>query len=311
MGIRTSANWIKQKEGFSAQGYKFGKSDLIGYGTPIRPEFKKVLTPTEAEQILIEDLLRIKRSALTAIQSQNKSTALLSVLYSYRNPEIDTKKIVTSIVTDPKKILEYLPEKNLGQSRRQDELNLFQNTESIDLAVPYYSQRDNLLQPYQSCNVTSVAMVTKYYLGAEIAQNKSQISNSTYKQLEDQMSNWLTINYGPDSKYLHSRLVELMKKYGLTSNFSINTAFAQIKANLIAGNPVIYSGRFTAPGHIIVIKGYNDKKKVWICNDPYGNYNNGYTRDFNGANVEYSYDLLKTLSYTGVRNQTWAHLISV
>lgn len=74
--------------------------------------------------------------------------------------------------------------------------------------------------------------------------------------------------------------------------------FDNIKAALDQGHPVILSTRLTSAGHIILVRGYTDDRKL-IVNDPYGNrYGpNGYGRQRDGENVQYSWDEARVGSY--------------
>jgi len=171
--------------------------------------------------------------------------------------------------------------------------NLIDN--GILLDVPYLSQRDNKIRPHQTCNVTSCAMVIKYYYPT-LKYNG---------QLEDELATKLINKYGNDSIYYHNRLVEILKEYGVKSIFNTVTNFEDVKKHLANGNPVIYSGKFTGSGHIIVLIGYDDKG--FIVNDPYGEwFSTGY-QNKSGAKLHYSYNLISRLSYSG-KDAGWCHI---
>ncbi len=174
---------------------------------------------------------------------------------------------------------------------------------NINLKVPYLSQRNNLRDPDKTCNVTCVAMILKYF--------GIQGNNST-QQLEDELDQHMN-NQGWD-RYLHSDLVKLQEAYGIKSRFTTTAKWSEIKAHLASNNPVIMSGKFTAPGHIIVLRGY-DTTGFWV-NDPDGEWwSSGYDRnqpnvnDKKGENLHYSYNLCSRVSYSGA-NTIWAHFPS-
>jgi uncharacterized protein YvpB len=170
----------------------------------------------------------------------------------------------------------------------------------VKLPVPYFSQRDNALRPSQTCNVTCCAMVIEYFHPKKYTPKIGQ--------LEDSLTLVATKLWGADSIYYHDKLVLLMAKYQVKSVFNTKTSFDDMKRSLDKGNPVIYSGRFTRSGHIIVLTGYDDNG--FIVNDPYGEwFSSGYFQHKPGNQKHYSYSLITSVSYSGT-SHGWAHLTS-
>ena len=164
----------------------------------------------------------------------------------------------------------------------------------VRLPVPYFSQLNNEYKPMGTCNVTSVAMCL-YYYGIRPARRN--------KQLEDQLFE-LVESKGWD-RHVHDDLRKVFLSYGIYDVFKMDATWNEVKAHLANGNPVIYSGKLTGTGHIIVLRGYNETG--FFVNDPYGEYfDSGYRRDLTGENLLYSYNLVKSKSYAGLDN-TWAH----
>lgn len=63
------------------------------------------------------------------------------------------------------------------------------------------------------------------------------------------------------------------------------------------GSPVMCSTMITNEGHYVLIIGYDDERKVWIVNDPYGHFSFAESKykligKNSGAGVEYPYTLL-------------------
>ena len=63
------------------------------------------------------------------------------------------------------------------------------------------------------------------------------------------------------------------------------------------GSPVMCSTMITKEGHYVLIIGYDDDRKVWIVNDPYGHFSFAESKykligKNSGAGVEYPYTLL-------------------
>ncbi|NEQ73938.1 MAG: C39 family peptidase [Okeania sp. SIO2C9] len=171
------------------------------------------------------------------------------------------------------------------------------------LDVPYFPQNDNIIRYLQTCNMTCAAMVVEYFYPGT--------NRNTPGQLEDSLTEYCVRNYGYNSIYYHHRIVDTLKHWNVKSTFSTTTRFSKIKHHLDRGNPVIYSGKFTKSGHIIVLRGY-DETGFWV-NDPYGEwYNWGYDRNTpnnmkKGENLHYSYNMMGALSNSG-RQAGWAHL---
>lgn len=189
----------------------------------------------------------------------------------------------------------------------------------VNLKVTYHSQLNNLENPYGACNVTSLAMVLKFY-GVDY-RTKEDINNDV--QLEDLLYqrtlDWDT-EYGfggancsrHQPQFLMRLLRESAQKYGdgkLQNSYFKNVTSAQeIKQHLAKGNPVIVHGYFTDSGHIIVIKGYDDAEGVWICNDPYGKwlgYQGGYDNNASGGDVRYTYSDVRAVWDVG--GESWCH----
>ena len=90
--------------------------------------------------------------------------------------------------------------------------------------------------------------------------------------------------------YLIGKRVKILP-YGGTNQDIINA--------IDKGSPVMAATMLTKDGHFIVIIGYDNERKVWIVNDPYGQFSFSdlkYIRVGNGSgkNVEYPYTLLGT-----------------
>jgi uncharacterized protein YvpB len=165
------------------------------------------------------------------------------------------------------------------------------------LKVRYFSQRDNIHDPSRTCNVTSVAMALDYY-GIRPKKLGEQLEDELYKLMFDKSMNIL----------LHLDLVKVMNIYGVESKFSTLTPYQEIRKSIDKGNPVIFSGRFTPSGHIVVIVGYSDVHSEWIVNDPWGDWNSKYNNR-NGSNVRYKFEDLIRIS-DNTNKGAWAHLIS-
>jgi len=164
----------------------------------------------------------------------------------------------------------------------------------VNLPIPYFSQLDNKFQPIKTCNVTSVAMCLNYFDIYPKYRNQ---------QLEDEL--FLVVKDKGWDKYVHEHLRRLFIEYGVFDAFKMEASWDEVKLHLANKKPVIISGQFTRSGHIIVLRGY-DEKGFWV-NDPYGEFfHSGYRTDLTGENLHYSYKLVQSKSYSG-SDKTWAH----
>ena len=169
--------------------------------------------------------------------------------------------------------------------------------EYVNLDIPYSSQRDNTRDPYRTCNVTSVAMCLNY-LG--------QQSKNSAEQLEDELDRYVASKGW--SRYTHDHLARLVQHYGYKDTFIVNASYKQIKNHLATGYPVITAGMFTRSGHIIVLRGFNEREKCFYVNDPFGEwFATGY-QNKSGENLKYSYNMIQRLSMAGT-GAAWAHFI--
>jgi hypothetical protein len=169
---------------------------------------------------------------------------------------------------------------------------------SINLAVPFLSQLDNVERPYGSCNVTSVAMCLRF-----LYPNRN-FGCPPRVQLEDYLFRLLQ-QYGR-SRHNPYDLEWLIKFFKVPTDFRPDARWGDAKKHLNSGKPLIAHGWFTASGHVIVIRGYDDSG--WWVNDPYGEwFPNGYDTSRSGENLHYSNRLMQRCC--GVDGDLWLHFV--
>lgn len=171
---------------------------------------------------------------------------------------------------------------------------------------PYFSQLDNRFQPNGTCNVTSLAMCL-WYFGIR--------GNGSYPQLEDQIYK-LAINNSVNYQSVEG-IKWLAESYpDVTDTTSYVGTIQDIIKSIDQNKPVILHGYFTRSGHIIAVKGYNDKGL--IVNDPFGEYFiNGYQRNtainpYMGEGLTYSYTMIENLCSPESKpaKNIWMHSIN-
>ncbi len=146
---------------------------------------------------------------------------------------------------------------------------------AIQLPVPFFSQRDNMDQPYRTCNTSSCAMVAKF-LGANIS------GDDDYFQY--------VIKYGDTTD--HSAQTQALAELKIQSTWNTNLDFDDLDKSLASGLPavigILHHGPPSAPsgGHMIVAIGRNADGD-YIINDPFGNLLDGYVSE-DGGGLTYS-----------------------
>lgn len=129
--------------------------------------------------------------------------------------------------------------------------------QSVNLPVPYHPQYDNAYEPNRTCFATSASMALAFY-GVK--------SKAAGVALEDEL--YLFINDNGLDRFSWQDIAWVIGKYGCKATITTSGTFADIKAALDKGCPVILGTFLTHAGHIILVRGYN--ADGLICNDPWG-----------------------------------------
>jgi len=166
---------------------------------------------------------------------------------------------------------------------------------------PFLSQRDNYFNPSGACNVTSVAMCL---LNAGIR------GDGSYEQLEDQL--YARCTDRGYSRHSPQGLKQLAESYpNIRNNFTDCGTFDDIREALTEGIGCVLHGYFTRFGHIIAVKGYDERGL--IVNDPWGEWNAwGYDHSVTGEDLHYSFNLIARLcspESIGNPSHLWLHRI--
>ena len=114
------------------------------------------------------------------------------------------------------------------------------------LNVPYQSQLDNAENPGGACNVTSFAMVMRYF---QIRQKTNAV------QFEDELYRYMEQNHL--NRHDPEDLARMAAAYGVKDDFTTQGRLSDIRKAIAEGRPCIIHGYFTSFGHIIVIRGYD------------------------------------------------------
>lgn len=149
------------------------------------------------------------------------------------------------------------------------------------LAVPYYSQRDNQVDPMRTCFSSSCAMLLKFLKPASISGDDEYIKT--------------VYSYG-DTVYYQNQ-IKALAHYGQKATFRTDYNWARVDSQLEKGIPVpigiLHKGSVSAPtggGHWLIIIGRSSDSKSYVVHDPFGDLdlvNGGYLSS-NGKSLLYS-----------------------
>jgi hypothetical protein len=160
---------------------------------------------------------------------------------------------------------------------------------AVNLDVPYFSQRDNAIEPQRTCGATSAAMCLAYFKVPDFG-SMSQFEDDVKKRFDN-----LGLDHGAPND-----IKRLIERFGLRDNLTLKGGISDITNALDAGEVCIVHGYFTNSGHILVVRGYTPNG-AFIVNDPEGEwFFGGYSRnktsgpDNKGENKVYSRRLMSS-----------------
>jgi uncharacterized protein YvpB len=99
------------------------------------------------------------------------------------------------------------------------------------------------------------------------------------------------------------------RDYGLDVDLTLRGSLVDIRRSIAQGRPCIVHGYFTDFGHIIVVRGYDERG--FYVNDPFGEwFDSGYRNDLPGGNLHYSNRLIQSKCSPEGSNYVWLHRIA-
>jgi hypothetical protein len=184
---------------------------------------------------------------------------------------------------------------------------------NVSAEFPNYSQKNNIVKPYESCNVTSMVMAISY--------RRYFFPAGQYDQPEDNLRAFIeSLGRNPENHYDLSECTNLWMGRRVTE-FSVSRKISLIFSELLNGRPVVLSGTFPgyptrrpAPlGHIVCLVGaeWPDNScdglpDSIIIDDPYGNT----LRDWQGSGNDVKLDYRKFIDWfkpAGDSDVKWGH----
>jgi hypothetical protein len=184
-----------------------------------------------------------------------------------------------------------------------------------------FSQRNNEVRPFSSCNTTSLIMATSYIpsLWNIFVNSPYFLKYKQFNQPEDKLQQaLLDWNFEPTNHY------DLMKGYNKFMEkdidfFSVAVPFKELIGDLLSGLPWVGSGTFPGfplpekkpLGHIFCVVGmvYEDDPYVpskMIIDDPYGNTMNNWKGSGNDVEVPWDY-FVQWMKPVNDPSIFWAH----
>ncbi|NES67786.1 MAG: hypothetical protein F6K24_22350, partial [Okeania sp. SIO2D1] len=146
-----------------------------------------------------------------------------------------------------------------------------------------------VIEGWRSCGATSAAMCLKYF-GVPDLGPMPQYEDDVKKRF-DRLGISHTMPGG---------IRRLIEGLGLIDNLTMEGGLSDITRALDSGEICILHGYWTRTGHILVIRGYNDKGDFFV-NDPHGEWfyegyrvNSRWKEDDKGENKLYSRRLIST-----------------
>jgi GH24 family phage-related lysozyme (muramidase) len=172
---------------------------------------------------------------------------------------------------------------------------------ALVLPVPYYPQTDNYRDANRTCNSSSCAMCLEYFKPGTLEGPKG----------DDEYIKTV-FNYGDTTD--HAVQTKALEDYGVKSSFSYNLNFDDLDRELTARRPVVigilHRGTIDRPtgGHMVVVIGKKNNGD-YICHDPFGSLNDGYTTDvYNGKSVVYTRSVLSHRWTPDGPNSGWGRI---
>jgi len=138
------------------------------------------------------------------------------------------------------------------------------------LDVPFYPQTDNYRDPQRTCNSSACAMCLEYFKPGTL---KGAQGDDAYIQKV------FAIGDTTD----HAVQTKVLSGYGVDLDFELSN-----NRPVVIG--ILHRGSLSSPtgGHMVVVIG-KTAKGDYVCNDPFGDMNDGYTSSvYNGKGAVYS-----------------------
>lgn len=169
--------------------------------------------------------------------------------------------------------------------------------------VPYWWQLENNYEPYATCSITSMAMITDYFKLTNAAALGKRTPDYFYERFGKRQD---VPTLAQVFNTIASEKGSALRDYGVT-----NGTLTQLRELASQGKPTIVHGWFTGSGHILVVTGYDGN--YYTVNDPYGKWNlqkyGSYDTSVNGKGIKYPKAAFESaINDNGSGNDLWLHV---
>ncbi|RHW76489.1 C39 family peptidase [Colwellia sp. RSH04] len=176
-------------------------------------------------------------------------------------------------------------------------------TPPVAESVPYYFQLNNYYDPYGTCSVTSLAMVTDLH-----NFTNPSVTGNTPDYLYEELGGVLQTVPSLANGY---NTMAIRAGSSKRADSKTNGTFAELQQALADGKVAIVHGWFTNPGHIMVVTGYDGAH--YTVNDPFGRWNEqkwgSYNSSVSGEGQKYSKAAFEyAINDNGQGNDLWLHI---
>ena len=170
--------------------------------------------------------------------------------------------------------------------------------------VPYWKQTENAYDPYGTCSVTSLAMVTDYFGITDPDDIGYRTPDYIYERFGGVLQSVAALKNGFNT--LAQEAGSPLRNVGKE-----NGTIAELRALASQGKPTIVHGWFTQPGHIMVVTGFDGE--YYTVNDPYGRWNlqkwGSYDSSVSGEGQRYPKDAFEyAINDNGTGDDLWIHI---
>jgi hypothetical protein len=170
-------------------------------------------------------------------------------------------------------------------------------------AIPYWDQKANYYDPYGSCSITSLAMITDYF-GFTNPQVNGRTPDYLYEELGGVLQDVPSLKWGFDQMAARAGSAK-------RANSTTTGTITQLRQAVTSGKLAIVHGWFTSAGHILVVTGFDGTH--YTVNDPYGQWSGvkfgGYDTSKSGKQIKYAKDAFEyAINDNGAGNDLWLHI---
>ena len=155
---------------------------------------------------------------------------------------------------------------------------------SFDDQIEYFSQRDNKILPYTSCNSSAHAMFVDYVLKTKFGKQ----GLGTDDEYVSRVYSGKYGRYGRNNSVSWDIQINVVRSFGIKARYNNRGKAALIKElttnNMVAPANFKHKGSLSSPhgGHVVLIAGW-DRKKGFLIYDPYGTRMPSYKDTKNGV----------------------------